>query len=511
MVEKLHVDDTKKMQHLKAVCFVRPTEESVRLLCDLLRAGTYGEFFVFFSSVLAETHLQALAESDENEAVRQVQEMYASFLAVDPTVFTLDVPRNDHLLRYASLAPSARSSVIDPIVEGIASFLLSVKRRPAIRAQSNSEVARRVASDVARLAYEREQGLFDFRRTEGASQLVILDRLDDPVTPLLSQWTYQAMIHELIGIKNNRVRVHERGQAQDIVVSSSGDAFFRDNMYSNYGDLGTSVKRLVDDFQAVSKMNKQIDSIEDMQRFVESFPEFRQQSGNVSKHVSLMSELSRLIGENALMAVSQVEQEIACGADRAYAYASTLEKLGDPAVTSAACLRMVLLFALRYEKEGERQITELQSALAKRNVEPAFVRLVRDVTRVAGEARRVGDLFGDRTFFSRAQKAVSGLKGADNVYTQHQPLLVQTLENISKGKVKESDYPLVGPAANANAAPRDQRPVEIFVFIVGGITYEEARFVAQMNETNPGTQIALGGTGILNSAGFLTDLMKATQ
>jgi vacuolar protein sorting-associated protein 45 len=281
LVEKLHVDDTKKMQHLKAVCFVRPTEESVRLLCDLLRAGTYGEFFVFFSSVLAETHLQALAESDENEAVRQVQEMYASFLAVDPTVFTLDVPRNDHLLRYASLAPSARSSVIDPIVEGIASFLLSVKRRPAIRAQSNSEVARRVASDVARLAYEREQGLFDFRRTEGASQLVILDRLDDPVTPLLSQWTYQAMIHELIGIKNNRVRVHERGQAQDIVVSSSGDAFFRDNMYSNYGDLGTSVKRLVDDFQAVSKMNKQIDSIEDMQRFVESFPEFRQQSGNV--------------------------------------------------------------------------------------------------------------------------------------------------------------------------------------------------------------------------------------
>ena len=163
--------------------------------------------------------------------------------------------------------------------------------------------------------------------------------------------------------------------------------------------------------QAVSKMNKQIDSIEDMQRFVESFPEFRQQSGNVSKHVSLMSELSRLIGENAPMAVSQVEQEIACSAARAYEHGVDAEKLGDPAVTSAACLRLVLLFALRYEKEGERQITELQSALAKRNVEPAFVRLVRDVTRVAGDARRVGDLFGNRTFFSRAQKAVSGAEG----------------------------------------------------------------------------------------------------
>lgn len=60
-------------------------------------------------------------------------------------------------------------------------------------------------------------------------------------------------------------------------------------------------------------MNKQIDSIEDMQRFIDSFPEFRQQSGNVSKHVALMSELSRIISEDSLMTVSQVEQEVACG------------------------------------------------------------------------------------------------------------------------------------------------------------------------------------------------------
>jgi vacuolar protein sorting-associated protein 45 len=40
----------------------------------------------------------------------------------------------------------------------------------------------------------------------------------------------------------------------------------------------------------MSKINKQVETIEDMQRFVESFPAFRQHSGNVSKHVALMSE-----------------------------------------------------------------------------------------------------------------------------------------------------------------------------------------------------------------------------
>ena len=36
-------------------------------------------------------------------------------------------------------------------------------------------------------------------------QLLLVDRRDDPVTPLLSQWTFQAMVHELIGIDANRV------------------------------------------------------------------------------------------------------------------------------------------------------------------------------------------------------------------------------------------------------------------------------------------------------------------
>lgn len=37
----------------------------------------------------------------------------------------------------------------------------------------------------------QEAALFDFRRGDGAMLLLVVDRLDDPVTPLLSQWTYQ--------------------------------------------------------------------------------------------------------------------------------------------------------------------------------------------------------------------------------------------------------------------------------------------------------------------------------
>lgn len=45
--------------------------------------------------------------------------------------------------------------------------------------------------------YEQESGLFDFRRTETSSLLLVIDRREDPVTPLLNQWTYQVHFHPL--------------------------------------------------------------------------------------------------------------------------------------------------------------------------------------------------------------------------------------------------------------------------------------------------------------------------
>ena len=42
-----------------------------------------------------------------------------------------------------------------------------------------------------KLMYQEESGLFDFRRMEVSPLLLVIDRRDDPVTPLLNQWTYQ--------------------------------------------------------------------------------------------------------------------------------------------------------------------------------------------------------------------------------------------------------------------------------------------------------------------------------
>lgn len=87
--------------------------------------------------------------------------------------------------------------------------LLSVKKRPVIRWERMSQAGRKLAADVsAALSHPPYHDLFDFRSTAGpAPLLLILDRRNDPVTPLLSQWTYEAMVHELCGINNGRVHI----------------------------------------------------------------------------------------------------------------------------------------------------------------------------------------------------------------------------------------------------------------------------------------------------------------
>ena len=61
------------------------------------------------------------------------------------------------------------------------------------------------------------------------------------------------------------------------------------------------------------------------------------------------------------------------------------------------------------------------------------------------------------------------------------------------------------PALNVRARASQ----DIFVFVVGGATYEEARAVALLNAANKGQRIVLGSTCMLNSTAFLKDLEKA--
>ncbi|XP_046687613.1 vacuolar protein sorting-associated protein 45-like [Homalodisca vitripennis] len=90
------------------------------------------------------------------------------------------------------------------------------------------------------------------------------------------------------------------------------DDFYANNLYLNYGEIGQTVKQLMDEFQRKAKSHQKVESIADMKAFVENYPQFKKMSGTVSKHVAVISELSSQVGKRNLLEVSEMEQELAC-------------------------------------------------------------------------------------------------------------------------------------------------------------------------------------------------------
>jgi len=388
-----------------------------------------------------------------------------------------------------------------------------------IRCQKNSKLGLEIGNEIAKRITD-EHSLWDFKQSETAPLLLILDRCDDAVTPILHQWTYQAMIHELIGINNNRVDLSSlpnisKQEQKEIVLSTEQDPFYKANLYNNFGDLGANLKQLVSEFQSKSKDKKDIQTIQDMKKFVEDYPEFRKLSGNVSKHVTLMGELSRLVDVRSLFEVSELQQELACVQDLIFASAQKKLEilLGNPKIQNEDCLKLVLLYALRYEGAGSKDkdvLNSFKARLEERGIDREQIELISTLREYAGAGVRATDLFQNKSLISIASKTLTrGLKGVSNVYTEHKPLLRRTLESFLQGKFTgkaEANFPFIN---DTGAKESSFRPQCIIVFMIGGATFEEALTVRELNvDAKIGGKIVLGGTTVLNSASFLADITR---
>ncbi|XP_017756227.1 PREDICTED: vacuolar protein sorting-associated protein 45 [Eufriesea mexicana] len=392
-------------------------------------------------------------------------------------------------------------------VSGLISVLLSIKRCPCIRYQNSSDMAKRLAEKI-REVLNKESNSFKFRQ-DSSPLLLILDRRDDPVTPLLNQWTYQAMVHELLTINNNRVNLsHVKGiskELKEVVLSAEHDEFYANNLYHNFGEIGQTMKELMDEFQKKAKKHQKVESIADMKNFVETYPLFKKLSGTVSKHVTVVGELSSFVEKHQLLQVSELEQELSCQNEHSMQLQKIKGLINNHQIREIDALRLVMLYALHYEKYTNNDINGLLNLLKTRGVPERHIRLVYNILEYSGINARQSNLFDRESVAKITKKLFKGLSGVDNIYTQHTPLLNETLEDLIKGKLSLQAFPYLGNAMMS------KRPQDIIVFMVGGTTYEESLTVYNLNKQNPGIKIILGGTTIHNSSSFLEEIQQATS
>lgn len=188
------------------------------------------------------------------------------------------------------------------------------------------------------------------------------------------------------------------------------------------------------------------------------------------------------------------------------------------------------LYGIRYEKHPSNALPVLLDLLsAAGDIPPHQTQIIPKILSYHHSLQPVpassgfSGLFDSGSIFSGARDRFRGLKGVENVYTQHSPRLEMTLQNLIKGRLRDQQYPFVldgnssssvgaaGASGGGGGAITKDKPQDIIIFMLGGVTYEEAKMVAQVNASSPGIRVVLGGTSVHNSTTFLEDVDAALQ
>ncbi|CAB4067057.1 VPS45 [Lepeophtheirus salmonis] len=262
-----------KLSHLKAIVVIRNVNENIEALIYELSNNSYNSYHLFFTNRIDSMTIKRLAEADMNE--------------VGVTKFNY------------------KSADIKRFSEGLSAAT------KLLRMTSSSILYQSTSLETDRIAHSLSSSLESSNGFSDEGVILILDRRFDPITPLVFNWTYFNLIHELLGFNNNKVTFTDSSsKTTQTSFSTDGDEFYKQNIYADYGKFCSSIKRLVDDFQKRRNEHDNMDSLGDIKDFISRYPEFKKLSGIVDKHVSIVDEIAKKVQMRDLLNISLLEQEI---------------------------------------------------------------------------------------------------------------------------------------------------------------------------------------------------------
>lgn len=105
----------------------------------------FSEYHLFFSNVIPNYQIEKLAEIDEHDLIKTVQEVYADYYVLNSDFFSLQIPSTFGLARDESVWNKSDSLILKRVYEGLLASLYSLRRVPCIRYLANSAACRHVA------------------------------------------------------------------------------------------------------------------------------------------------------------------------------------------------------------------------------------------------------------------------------------------------------------------------------------------------------------------------------
>lgn len=379
------------------------------------------------------------------------------------------------------------------------------------------------------------------------SQLILIDRLTDPTTPMLTMLTYEGLIDEFFGIKNSSVELPQEMVLEDAPrpdmppkiknVLNSNDRIYKDTRDVNFSQVGPILNqkaKVVDEFYKNRTRDGPLSELKEMMINVPTY--------KLRLHTNIVDVLINYTKDFDFHTQLEAEQNLLVGGDIQMSI-DYIEECINKQEHVVKVLRLLCLLSLTIGGLKEKQYNFFVKEIVQTYGFEYFFAL-ENLSKV-GLLRKQESKFSNWFASLRKLKEFKLIDGEVNeqnpddinyTYSGYAPISARMVDLVLRSNLKGQTYGSEGVIREGWGLPRNnedmvrsvpgatfhaiqsqpnrenndlpEKSEVILVFFVGGVTFPEVSALRFLSQKYEGKDIIVASTNLTNGNTFVEGILE---